>query len=429
MFRENNTLAATPDTGVLKRLVSRKGAKLNPVETLAIGVMVAQAAYSGINKWRERRAQMRTVTLKFREDTPEYQWLCKWLAKQPRLSDESRGRTFSAKHLDSCDGRLSAPTAFSDEPPDASARRTAWALIPDNIQGFKFEDITLGISKDDAPKQDDMRSFLARTVTLTCVTRDMVAVERLLASIHDAGHEESKIPHVPRVMALTTWGDWSEVRKAPANRTPVLPKGILESLMADVKWFAENEGWYHSVGVPYRRGYLFHGIPGSGKTTTAISLASKFNRDIYVLPLEGLSDEKLMQAVRHAGRDGVLVIEDIDCASVSNERETQTQAKSKDTPTLMGLLNAIDGVATPEGRILIATTNRREVLDKALIRPGRFDREFSFSHADYHQILELCRRFGLNGESEPTAEQWHSESLSMATVQQRLIEKCGLGER
>lgn len=406
-----------------------KKRKPNTMEALTMGFLAAQAIVGAYRKMRQHRIEQQTVQLKFKEDTEEYVWLCRWLAKQPRIEDESRGRVFTARHLDG-NGRshgICAPCSPCDQPAEDS-RRAAWALIPDNLQGFRFEGLIISIAKEE-PRRDDVSSYYTRTVVLSCITRDMGAVERLLASIHDAGTEESKVPHVPRVMALTTWGDWTEVRKAPANRTPVLPKGILESLTADVKWFIENEGWYHSVGVPYRRGYLFHGIPGSGKTTTAISLASQFKRDIYILPLEGLSDEKIMQAIRGAGRDGVLVIEDIDCASVSNERETQQASTVKSAPTLMGLLNAIDGAATPEGRILIATTNRRDVLDKALIRPGRFDRQFEFTHADYHQILELCRRFGLNGESEPTAEQWHSENLSMATVQQRLIERCGLGAK
>lgn len=67
------------------------------------------------------------------------------------------------------------------------------------------------------------------------------------------------------------------------------------------------------------------------------------------------------------------------------------------------------------------------MLDPALIRPGRFDREVEFSHADFDQAAELCRRFGMNGEAEAIAHKWVKEELSMAAVQQRLIEQCGLG--
>ena len=61
--------------------------------------------------------------------------------------------------------------------------------------------------------------------------------------------------------------------------------------------------------------------------------------------------------------------------------------------TLSGLLNAIDGVAAQEGRLLFATTNRYESLDLALRRPGRMDRHIEFSLASRYQITEMFRRF------------------------------------
>lgn len=61
--------------------------------------------------------------------------------------------------------------------------------------------------------------------------------------------------------------------------------------------------------------------------------------------------------------------------------------------TLSGLLNAIDGVAAHEGRLLFATTNRFESLDPALRRPGRMDRHIKFELASRYQIKEMFRRF------------------------------------
>lgn len=392
--------------------------------------MVGQMAMSGIQKWRQRKIERNTVVLKFREGTEEYEWLVRWLAKQPRIESESSGRQFHVKHLNSS-RRYGAPCGITADSGDTTPTddSSKWALIPENLQGFRFEELVISIAKDEPVKSEE-RGFLARSVSLSVITRDMGAVDRLLIAIWDAGNEHAEEVRIPRVLALNTWGDWTEVRKAPSNRIPVLPKGVLESLGHDVNWFLKNEDWYHSVGVPYRRGFLLHGIPGSGKTTTAISLASQFSKDIYLLPMDGLSDEKMLQAMRSAGRDAVLLIEDIDCATVTNDRDrTQQVATTSDQPTLQGLLNAIDGVATPEGRILIATTNRRNVIDEALIRPGRFDREFEFTHADYHQVLELCKRFGLGGESESVADKWHAENLSMAEVQKRLIERCGIGNQ
>lgn len=416
--------ATTPASPSLYSLIT--ASKQNKAaEVLAIGFLVGNAVIGGIRRYREHKRNQRTVSLRFEEGTTEYRWLCRWLAEQPKIEDGTSGRSFVVTHLD-C-GDACVPRALGDNKPAEISRR-AWALLPENFQGYRFENLTLSIEREQPQKGSD--SFASRRVViLTCVTRDMPSVERLLAAIYDAGTRSDGREIVPRVLTWGHWEEWSEVRKAPLNRMPVLPQGILDEMARDMEWFLKNEEWYQSVGVPYRRGYLFHGIPGSGKTTTAIALAARFRKDIYVLPLDGLSDEKLLQAINRAGRDGIILIEDIDCASVTNERETQTASWKKESPTLQGLLNAIDGAATPEGRIVIGTTNRRDVLDKALIRPGRIDRQWEFVHADHDQTLELCHRFGLNGEAAALAREWTAEKLSMAAVQERLIEKCGLGKQ
>jgi chaperone BCS1 len=82
------------------------------------------------------------------------------------------------------------------------------------------------------------------------------------------------------------------------------------------------------------------------------------------------------------------LVEDID--SYFNGREPVSgQVKI----TFSGLLNAIDGAAACEGRVLFLTTNHRETLDPALIRPGRVDFEMEFDYADDYQVEGIYRRF------------------------------------
>jgi chaperone BCS1 len=63
-----------------------------------------------------------------------------------------------------------------------------------------------------------------------------------------------------------------------------------------------------------------------------------------------------------------------------------------ETISLSGLLNAIDGVASHEGRVLIMTTNKPESLDEALVRPGRVDLQVGFTNASQHQAMDLFMR-------------------------------------
>ncbi|OJD10918.1 hypothetical protein ACJ73_09661 [Blastomyces percursus] len=132
-----------------------------------------------------------------------------------------------------------------------------------------------------------------------------------------------------------------------------------------------------NTGNPYRRGYLFYGHPGTGKTSLAFAIASQLRLGIYSLTfkMKSLDDEGL------------------DSAGISRTH-TVDESKGRDNPgrvTLSGLLNTIDGIDAKENRILIMTTNYHEKIDKALRRPGRIDKEVPFDLADKTACENLFR--------------------------------------
>ncbi|KAK0706296.1 P-loop containing nucleoside triphosphate hydrolase protein, partial [Lasiosphaeria miniovina] len=123
--------------------------------------------------------------------------------------------------------------------------------------------------------------------------------------------------------------------------------------------------WYSDRGIPYRRGYLFHGPPGTGKTSFAVAIASQFYLPIYTYNLKdsGLTDEKLGKLIRRSPSRCLIVFDDIDVIG------------DKPGVSLPGLLTAIDGPSSHEGHILIMTTNIPDGLNDALVRPERIDRK------------------------------------------------------
>jgi mitochondrial chaperone BCS1 len=82
----------------------------------------------------------------------------------------------------------------------------------------------------------------------------------------------------------------------------------------------------------------------------------------------------------------ILLLEDIDAAGLVRD---ESKRKSRCNVSLSAVLNAIDGVSSPEGRILIMTTNHVESLDHALIRPGRVDMHVSFEHPTKLDVINL----------------------------------------
>lgn len=201
-------------------------------------------------------------------------------------------------------------------------------------------------------------------------------------------------PKTERKLSIlkTVYGDWeiASTRRPRPLASVVLKAGTMEELIVRVERFLASEQWYIDRGIPWRLGVLLKGPPGSGKSSAVLAIASHFNKDIAVLNLTGskLDDNELRDCLATVPQTAVLLIEDIDCVF---DRREATEEESK--ITFSGLLNAIDGVAAGEGRVLFMTTNHPEKLDPALIRPGRADLRIEIGAPDAGQASRMFERF------------------------------------
>lgn len=188
----------------------------------------------------------------------------------------------------------------------------------------------------------------------------------------------------------------------------VLEPGEKEHLIEDVAQFRNSKHRYQRLGIPYHRGYLFHGPPGTGKTSLVSALAAHFGLSIYTLNLTDFNDRSLMSAINRVPANSVLLFEDIDCMKGSQSRQktdagnasnepappaTKVNASPQNGVTLSGLLNVLDGFYAPTGVLFVMTTNDFEKLDEALLRPGRIDYKLYLGRASDRQKVELYRRF------------------------------------
>lgn len=188
---------------------------------------------------------------------------------------------------------------------------------------------------------------------------------------------------------MNQWGSWRTRSDLPPRTmdSVILPKGQKERIADNLREFLAAEEHYNRLALPWHRGYMFHGPPGTGKTSLVKALANEFNLDLWYLSLSDLKAESsLLGLLSEVGPRSILLLEDIDIMKITHDRDGADQG----TISMSSLLNTLDGVATPHGLITIMTTNNFEVLDPALTRAGRMD---MIEKLDYPSLNSISNMF------------------------------------
>lgn len=220
------------------------------------------------------------------------------------------------------------------------------------------------------------------------------------------------------------WEAYSSGKGRPLESV-VLREGLLKEIVQDAEQFLHQHESYDELGIPYRRGYLLHGPPGCGKSSLVGALAAYLHVNLYLLTMSNhrLNDEDLMNMVRKTLPGSIILVEDIDAIFLERHKAEDVQSRI----TFSGLLNIIDGVAAQQGRMFFFTTNHLELLDAALIRPGRVDVLRELSYCDMDQARRLWLRFF--PEQPELAEEFADRSAGRAPceLQQELLSLLRLG--
>lgn len=233
------------------------------------------------------------------------------------------------------------------------------------------------------------------TVTLTTLYSQRQIFEDLFSETNRLAQQSTEGKTIVYTSRSTSWERFGEPRRKRSIESVILDKGVKERILIDIQDFLDSSKWYYDRGIPYRRGYLLHGPPGSGKSSFIQALAGHLDYNIAILNLSerGLTDDRLNHLLTITPKRTIVLLEDADAAYSNRRRQTDADGYHGANVTFSGLLNALDGVASAEERVLFLTTNHISRLDSALIRPGRIDMTVRIGEVTRWQASGLWDRF------------------------------------
>ena len=191
-----------------------------------------------------------------------------------------------------------------------------------------------------------------------------------------------------------------------------------ESLQ-EVVDFLHNPGKYTSVGAKLPKGALLVGPPGTGKTLLAKAVAGEakvpffsLSGSAFVEMYVGVGASRVRDLFKQAQQMApcIIFIDEID--AIGKSRDTQMVGNDEREQTLNQLLAEMDGFESNKGLVLLAATNRPEILDPALLRPGRFDRRIIVERPDLKGRVEVLKVHSKDVKMDETVD---LEAIALAT--------------
>lgn len=364
---------------------------------MLIGGVAAVLRYAPHLLWRF--AQRKLMTTLYVRDSLLVSWVCDWMDSN---AGTLRSRWLQGAVLETADG----PQAYLGPGEGLHVFNNSgkhfwlWSSLEDNGLAGKIQ-----------------------TITLRCFGRDPEPLRKLIGEVSDFAAQRK---HGKNVTYLNDkWGIWNLIKIGsvrPPN-TVILRDDQIDEIIKDATWFFSAKQWYLERGLPYRRGYLFYGPPGNGKSSMVQAIATQFSLRIYMLCLSDpeLTDSSLAIAMGKVPAHSVLVLEDAD------------RIDFKLTGiTMSGLLNSIDGALASESRILILTANDPGKFDEALMRPGRLDCVWEFERPDIDMIFRMAKRFFSDipdSKIQLFADSAFRSNVSMAELQNHfMVDGLDIGE-
>ncbi|XP_074163735.1 mitochondrial chaperone BCS1 isoform X2 [Sminthopsis crassicaudata] len=319
-----------------------------------------------------RRYYMITLEVPGRDRS--YSWLLSWLA---RHGSRTQHLSVETSYLQHESGHVSTKFDFVPSP----GSHFIW-----------YQGKWIRVERNREKQMIDLQTGTPwESVTFTALGTDRRIFCSILKEARELALQQQEGKTVMYTAMGSEWRPFGHPRRRRPLKSVVLQKGLAERIIQDIREFINNPKWYSDR-----------------------ALAGELEHSICLLSLtdSSLSDDRLNHLLSVAPQQSLVLLEDVDAAFLSRDLGKENPAKYQGLGrlTFSGLLNALDGVASTEARIVFMTTNYVDRLDPALVRPGRVDLKEYVGYCSHWQLSQMFQRF-YPEEPVSTAESFADQAL------------------